>query len=160
MKIDLKKAMNLCTASEWKLVQESLPDAILALTPGQLKSKASAARKVLDKWKEHLRKQGGDVKNADAAGRTRNKVEIFVKVSAVYEKRLEKVARLAAEEKARRAKELLKKSRSAPGGRGKTPSDGTVRGGTPGKKKIGTPKKIQGHISSRNKRNQAKRDGV
>lgn len=159
MGISIEKFKPLCTASEWKLVTESLPGAIETFSPAKIATKLAAARRLHDKWRDLALRQKRESGKAESARRSKEKSRLFAVVVRSFEKRRRELERRTLREKARAHKKAL--GSTGPGGKktraiskaGKTAGPPTVRKG------LGTPAKIKGHISSRNRRDQAKRDG-
>ena len=76
MAINYREMKKLCTASEWGLVQESLPENIDGLSLARLKTKASAAERMRKKWMDLSRKQKRAAGDDDAAVRSMEKAAL------------------------------------------------------------------------------------
>lgn len=159
MAINYREMKKLCTASEWGLVQESLPENIDGLSLARLKTKASAAERMRKKWMDLSRKQKRAAGDDDAAVRSMEKAALFGEVRQAFAKRLRRLEREAARTKAMEKSKMLKKSGTANKKRASIPELKKPLQEGPGRKKsIGIPASIKGHISSRNRRDQAQRD--
>lgn len=154
----LNEAKALCSKSEWALVQECNEAGMSAMPLSRVKRKAAAARRLRDKWRDLSLKQKRDAMDPAAAERSRVKAVLFGTVLAGIERQVRKLEREALNAAMRKRDRLLRKKPGAL--KGEKPAGVHSKAGKEAamKKKVGTPKKIQGHISSRNKRNQAKRD--
>jgi hypothetical protein len=158
MALTPNEAKALCTEAEWRLVLESGPELIGTFSLAKIKTKVSTARKLSDKWNDLSIKQKRDAKLRDAAARSKQKAQLFRQTLASFVKQEKKLEREATAELNRKRKELLKKTKSLPR-TGMNAALAKKAGKSPGvKKKAENLKKIQGHISSRNKRDQGKRD--
>ncbi len=154
-----KEAQPLCTKSEWALVQECDTGAMAAMPLARVRRKAAAARRLRDKWRDLSIRQKRDAGDPAAAVRSKDKAGLFGEVHEIFQKHVDRLERAALKEAMLKRDRLLKKTNQAYPGKKKSPLAPKVKKDAAWPKKIGTPKKIQGHISSRNKRNQAKRDG-
>jgi hypothetical protein len=160
MKFTLDEVKSLCTGAEWKLFQESLPENIGQFTLARIKTKAGASRRLYEKWGDRYRDQKRQAQKKEAASRSRDKAWIFKEVLKSFEIQAKKLEREAMLELARKRRKHV----------ADTPAATKQGPRKPGKKKTaasalkkagpGNRKKIQGHLSSRNKRQQAKRDRV
>jgi hypothetical protein len=179
MVITINRAKALCTSSELDLVHWSKSPRASELTPARLKQKIDRARKLRDKQRdladrqrrEARGKQGPRGKRPSKGNdTTREKQQLFQETLERFEAAMAK--RRAAAEKAatkkvskkKASKKKVSKARS-PGAneRGRAASMREMSESTQGKrteKRLGRAgkAKIQGHVSSRTRRNQAKRD--
>ncbi len=144
MTVNRRQARALTTGSEQKLVDASYPDAICTLSPRALKWNIVRARKLRDKQRDLLQRQklATRARTGTKVGgnaRTAQKAELFDQTLARFTRRLNL---------------LNKGSRPQAGGAGKKRGQAALR------QKARSPrmKAIQGHVSSRGRRNQARRD--
>lgn len=61
MKIDYTQAKKLCTANEFSLLEQCKPQALTKFREAELKLKIRQARKLIDKWRDQARSQGGSL---------------------------------------------------------------------------------------------------
>lgn len=98
MALNLRKAKELCSESEWKLVEASKRDEISSLNETQLKRHIARSRKLRDKWRDQAvtqrrkTQQAQNARTTSANARSGEKAEVFDEVLARFEKRLAKVA--------------------------------------------------------------------
>jgi hypothetical protein len=144
MPIDRRQARALSTRSELGLVSASYPDAIGKLTLRALKSNIVRARKLRDKQRDLLQRQklATRARTGSKIGgnaRTAQKAELFHQTLARFTRRLNS----------------LNKGPQPP-----ARSASKKRGQAALRQKARSPrmKSIQGHVSSRGRRNQARRD--
>ncbi len=152
---ELKK---LCTASEWVLVQESLPGNIDTVSPARLKTKASAAERLRKKWLDLSRKQKRAAGDNEAAYRSMEKAMLFGEVYNAFNERLHQLELEASREKTIKQLKMIKKTGPTGKKHPSTPRATKSHKDPANKKSIGVPASIKGHISSRNRRDQARRD--
>ncbi|HSV96390.1 MAG TPA: hypothetical protein VLM75_05570 [Spirochaetota bacterium] len=159
MTMPINQYKQLCSASEWKLAQESLPGAIESFSAAKIKTKLAATRRLLEKWRNLAIRQKREAGKRETALRSNEKARLFAVVVRSYEKRQIELERQALREKARQHREALRTT-----GPDREKTRAAAKPAKAGKaaiarKDLGTPAKIKGHISSRNRRDQAKRDG-
>lgn len=183
MAISLKTASKLCTTAELALVEATRRGKLEELKPAQLKQKIARTRKMLSKWRDAEKKQGrsargrGKARKAPPASGNENtsrKRALFEEVLRRFETRLSK---LGAASKTKISSVADKRSGRPKGVRRKSPkaakakaSAGKASKAKPakraGKKAAGKLARLAdagtqrtlGHLSSRNKRSQGKRD--
>lgn len=158
MTTNLNEMKKLCTASEWVLVQESLPGNIDTFSPARLKTKASAAERLRKKWLDLSRKQKRAAGDNEAAFRSIEKAILFGEVYKAFNEKLHQLELDAFRLKIIKQLKMTKKTR--PGGKKhpSIPRTTKPQKDPANKKSIGVPASIKGHISSRNRRDQVRRD--
>jgi len=113
--IDLSRARELCTATEFRLVESCRGRALAKASVGQLKARIARARDLRDKWadaftrqrRQDKQEQGFPADKGDV--RSQEKSELFAEVLALVEAQLEKVTAPAkAKEKAAAPKRAVK----------------------------------------------------
>jgi hypothetical protein len=96
-RIRVSAARSICTKSELLLLTASRPDAIGALSVGDLRRKAASARRLRDKWSELSTRQLRETQRrqmsrvTDDNARTEEKAGLFGEALARFETRLAKV---------------------------------------------------------------------
>lgn len=115
MKVNLRSARALCTASEFDLVAASGGEGLRALGEARLKQKVVRARALRDKYRDLLRRQrlaarrpGANTARDDANARTAAKADLFEQTLARFVDRLAQVQ--AAAKKAAAKKAVAKKA--------------------------------------------------
>jgi hypothetical protein len=183
MPYDRTAAKKLLNASELDLFDTGRREGIGTLSTAQLRTKIARARRLRDKYRDLYRRQRVSTRartgtkagaHGDANLRTGQKGEIFGELVARFEKRLaqieaaERRARMQAVKRVRRAtKPAVKRAGAAPTVAAK-PFVPKARTGfmSPAAKSADTRRRsvqtgrvaVQAHVSSRGRRNQAKRD--
>jgi len=158
MSASLEESKSLFTGPEWKILESSMPGNIENLTLYRVKQKVVMTRRLLDKWRDQSIKQSRTANDKTAASRSKEKVKHFSTALKAFEKLEKKLAGEAARAELQQKKDLLKKSKAADDKKSKKPA-GTakpLKGSS--KSESLTSKKSEGHVSARNKRNQAKKD--
>jgi hypothetical protein len=109
MKIDYKRAARLCTAGEFRLVEQSRPNNVAQINLRDAKRRAEQARKQFDKWSQLSIKQDRQRgKGSDQAQeRTQAKRDLFREILNRFEARQKKIE--AAEAAAKPKKTANKK---------------------------------------------------
>jgi len=158
MAMNYREMKPLCTASEWKIVQESLPGSIGALSLSKLRTKVTAADRLRKKWMDLSRKQKRAAGNNDAAARSMEKARLFADVHKSFKSRLRQLEFDASRDKVIKQMKMLKKQGAADKKQASRSATAKPPKGPSGKKRAGLPSSIKGHISSRNRRDQARRD--
>jgi len=144
MAVNRRQARALSTRSELELVSASYPDAIGKLSPRALRSNITRARNLRDKQRDLLQRQklATRARTGTKLGgnaRTAQKAELFDETLSRFTRRLQS---------------LNKGPEPRPRGAGKKRGQAALR------QKTRTPrmKAMQAHVSSRGRRNQARRD--
>ena len=187
MAVSMSQARRLCSAAELRVVAASRRASLAALTPARLRQKIAVARKLRDKWRDQARRQRrarqGTARARGAASaaqetRTRRKAQLFQETLARFEKRLaavEKAARLEARKKARARKKTRARKKARARKKTQATAGGALRELPRAKAREAAAAhadarrksarfertaqhRIQGHVSSRGRRHQAKRD--
>jgi hypothetical protein len=185
MKIDYKKASKLCSADEFRLVEQSRPNNVAQLNLRDAKRRVEQARKQFDKWRQlsitqdrHQRGKPSD----QAQERTQAKRDLFREVLNRFEARQKKIEAIEAGKERRKsaAKKpaagaqkppfAAKPAKASPAkGKGSRTSGSTAPGraqlakgkGRVTKHKItqsGLTTRVKGHVSARGRRAQARRN--
>lgn len=184
MSVHHATARKLATQSEWTLLEASRARAITELSPARLAQKITRARKLRDKYRDLAKQQRGEARGKRASKSTRAaegnantvlKQQMFAEALERFEARLAKVTAKAKAKTTAKAKP--KRAAAAPNpdaGFGRNPwASGTTAKATAkqaqsessrGKRKAlkfthQSAEAHQGHVGSRGRRNQAKRDG-
>jgi hypothetical protein len=100
MPVTRAQAKEICTKTELELVEASFAPAVNALTPAQLRTKITRARKVQDKNRDLSRAQNRSTKaqgSRNANARTDRKARLFDETRERFEKRLARLEETAAE---------------------------------------------------------------
>jgi hypothetical protein len=186
MKLDLKKARELCTEAELALVSDARPAILVSLTPRLLRLKVVRARGLRDKFRDvahrHVREARRKVaprgkRPARGTARTFDKAELFGEVLRRFEVRaaeLDLLTQRPASAAARRGriaptKPVARASTARPISRARAkpltharpkgrPRWKASDGRKASKLKSSHVPRVRSHVSSRNKRNQARRD--
>jgi len=174
MKLDYKNAQELCTATEFAMVEAAKPTHLSKLTDREVKKNLNQSRKLADKWREQAMKQGHSPASAQSAQRSAAKAEIFTEVLARYEKQLARLEAAAGEKRDRRP--VAEKAALDPI---PAPPETQRGGGASGKIKqpdlaaqarasgrsadfrtdvSGLNNRVKGHVSARGRRSEAARD--
>ncbi len=153
-----KKFKAICSVPEWKLVQESLPGKISSFSLARIKTKAAAADRLAKKWMDLSRKQKRVANDREAAVRSTEKAGLFAEVRTSFKNRQRVLEREATRKKALTLVNILKKSKSDIKRTSKISRTENLPTTPVKPKKTGIPAGIKGHISSRNRRDQARRD--
>lgn len=96
-RINLTKARELSTATEYRLVEASRDPQLSQLTEDQLKKNLAQARKLHDKWRDQSTRQRRETQRAqgsretDKNARSQEKSRLFASVASNFESRLEAV---------------------------------------------------------------------
>jgi hypothetical protein len=179
-RIAAKKLLN---ASELELFDAGRRDEIGALSAAQLRAKITRTRRLRDKYRDLYRRQRVSTRartrtkagtRGEANLRTRQKAEILGELLARFEKRLAQIeaaqqrAQLQEAKRARRAtRSATKRRRAAPVKSAKPPVPRARTGFMSTAAKSADTRRqpvqtgrvaVQAHMSSRGRRNQAKRD--
>jgi hypothetical protein len=174
MKIDYKNAQQLCTATEFAVIETAKPTQLAKLTETEVKKNLNQARKLADKWREQAIKQGNSPASGESAQRSAAKAEIFTEVLARYERQLEKLQSPPADKKDHRPVAEKAAMDSIP-----APPENQRRAGASGKIQqpdlaaqarargrgadfrtdvSGLNNRVKGHVSARGRRSEAARD--
>ncbi len=170
-------AARLLTASELDLFDAARRDRIAAHDARQLRGKISRARRLRDKYGDLYQRQrrASGKRSGDKAGRTRDenvctqkKSELFAEVLVRFETRLGKLQAAQARAEARTSRTPKPKAEPATARRGPTAKPAgrqpafmseAARGANARGLTVRTGNvAVQAHVSSRGRRNQAKRD--
>lgn len=167
MPINRRQARELATRSELDLIGASYSEAISKLTPRVLKSNIARTRKLRDKHRDLLRRQRlasrartgtKHGRRPDSNARTVRKAQLFEETLGRFTARLEA---LEAAERRKGRKPSAPRRAAAPGKGPKPPRAARRKQGQAALlQKARTPrmKAMQAHVSSRGRRNQARRD--
>ncbi len=165
----------LLTATELALVESSEPSRIRAYTPAQLNGRIARARRFWDKYRDLARQQQRTAKQSSQHNRrqptsnvrTERKAQVFAGALDRFEKRLEQLKREEHRLSRRQAtpvptslrhagaqRDKIRKKKQA----GRSSNEAALAPGITRQFQKSKMRAIQGHISARGKRRQAKRD--
>ena len=173
MPVSRKQAKQLCTASEYALVEESFAPPVNALSQADLKDRIKRLRNLRDKFRDLEQRQALEAKGtrrpsgsrpAQGHGGTSAKVAIFQETLARFEKRLAaleerevKKAQKAAEQEAKRQAKKASDTASRKGKPNPNGSQGRPGGAIP-REQTARAHSIHSHGRASSQRNQARRD--
>jgi hypothetical protein len=166
--IQISEARELCSESEWAQVESSFSPALEALAPSDLKSRLGHVKKLHQKSRDLVDRQHSDARKQT----TRRKTQLFAEAVGRYEAALtflNKAHRVTPVSKDVESEELAEKTRALNADAARERADrevesrnshvrsamavqGEQQGGKSG------AKRIQSHVGSATRRQQAKRD--
>ncbi len=161
----------LFTAAEWALIESSGPSRVDAYAPKQLQDRITRTRRVVDKYRDLTRAQQRSTKESPKRPsfslRTRRKLEVFTTALQRFERRLARLTKEESRKSGRRGKPISNRSGS-PISQGEAlrrkkqqrqaANDAALAPRVTRQFQKSKMRAIQGHLSARGKRRQAKRD--
>lgn len=161
----------LFTAAEWALLESSGPSRVDAYAPKQLQDRITRTRRAVDKYRDLARAQQRSTKKSPQRPslnlRTRRKLEVFTAALQRFERRLARLTKEAGRKPRTQRKPAAKRSRPPVSQREalrrkkqqrRAADEAALAPRVARQFQKSQMRAIQGHISARGKRRQAKRD--